>query len=685
MDTSLFLRHLTLILIYGQGGLILFQIYFFIERPSDKRRFWYLALLSCLFINAVTTHLYNGSTSEDATLLNLSSLLTAICFGYFFYRVFNFSSISKYLGEKYSMIFCFLPFAIALCALQLLSNEHYVHQKMHLFVPLIYSAITIYTIGRKFLSEKQQESSHWYSSWITRSAFLTMVLWSVLPSLKLIDGLSTISDVASNSAIMIMGLVYVGNYAVLASRDNKNLLESSIELQKKIQADDGHLRKIYQVAITPLDQLDSIISNTHRPDAGVDVRITQDIVQRLRSRLTDFYDLTRLDRQQPLYNHSCISDFSSLLRRQTDSFSVFARSNELVFESDIEPDLLVEIHPAAVERIFHVVLRNFLLNLSAGNRIELSLTSTARFVFLAFQHDGKSIPSELQGKIFEPFSPLYNSPGNEDYGMALVKRIAHGLNGKLVFKSDPESTELVITLNRFKGSGDLIPHVYQHWPLEFSWGTLFDFGTSQLSNEANILIIDDDKLRLEYLVSKVSLTYRVSGANDVREAAKWITDLGEFDLIISSDIIDSSSEFQIVRNLLSVGPLRETPVIFLSSNLGLRDKWGGDRVVDVLPHLEQFSDLAVRVQTILEDDSFSDRSFDYPKDLAEVNFTTAFKRYRLTTREVEVIDLMMKGKTSQEIAESLNITLNTVKRHLKNVRDKLGVSSKRDIIQKLLA
>jgi LuxR family maltose regulon positive regulatory protein len=48
----------------------------------------------------------------------------------------------------------------------------------------------------------------------------------------------------------------------------------------------------------------------------------------------------------------------------------------------------------------------------------------------------------------------------------------------------------------------------------------------------------------------------------------------------------------------------------------------------------------------------------------------------LTTREVEVLKLIEAGRSNQEIAEQLVISIPTVKRHISNIYAKLGVKSR---------
>jgi DNA-binding CsgD family transcriptional regulator len=53
------------------------------------------------------------------------------------------------------------------------------------------------------------------------------------------------------------------------------------------------------------------------------------------------------------------------------------------------------------------------------------------------------------------------------------------------------------------------------------------------------------------------------------------------------------------------------------------------------------------------------------------------ERYRLTTREAEVALLLAEGHSNAEIAERLFLSIHTVRRHAENVREKVGVNSRK--------
>lgn len=56
----------------------------------------------------------------------------------------------------------------------------------------------------------------------------------------------------------------------------------------------------------------------------------------------------------------------------------------------------------------------------------------------------------------------------------------------------------------------------------------------------------------------------------------------------------------------------------------------------------------------------------------------------LTKREKEVFDLLVQNKTTKEIAETLNISEKTVRNHISNAMQKLGVKGRAQAVVELL-
>ena len=57
------------------------------------------------------------------------------------------------------------------------------------------------------------------------------------------------------------------------------------------------------------------------------------------------------------------------------------------------------------------------------------------------------------------------------------------------------------------------------------------------------------------------------------------------------------------------------------------------------------------------------------------------QRYGLTNREGEMLDLAVRGFSNEEIAQQLNISIHTVKKHFNSIYSKMGVHNRVQIMQ----
>ena len=62
------------------------------------------------------------------------------------------------------------------------------------------------------------------------------------------------------------------------------------------------------------------------------------------------------------------------------------------------------------------------------------------------------------------------------------------------------------------------------------------------------------------------------------------------------------------------------------------------------------------------------------------NLEEALSNFDLTKREVEVVELALKGFTNPQIGNELYIAENTVKRHLSHIFFKLGVKNRYELL-----
>ena len=72
------------------------------------------------------------------------------------------------------------------------------------------------------------------------------------------------------------------------------------------------------------------------------------------------------------------------------------------------------------------------------------------------------------------------------------------------------------------------------------------------------------------------------------------------------------------------------------------------------------------------------------KVIASFKKKSGHQKYDLSTRELEVLQLLLKGHSTKIIASTLYISFETVRSHLKNIYNKLHVNCGKEAIAKVL-
>jgi DNA-binding CsgD family transcriptional regulator len=68
----------------------------------------------------------------------------------------------------------------------------------------------------------------------------------------------------------------------------------------------------------------------------------------------------------------------------------------------------------------------------------------------------------------------------------------------------------------------------------------------------------------------------------------------------------------------------------------------------------------------------------------EADMERFFVRYKISRREREIINLILRGKSNKEIEERLFISMGTVKNHIYSIFQKVGVKSRGQLIIKIV-
>jgi DNA-binding NarL/FixJ family response regulator len=201
--------------------------------------------------------------------------------------------------------------------------------------------------------------------------------------------------------------------------------------------------------------------------------------------------------------------------------------------------------------------------------------------------------------------------------------------------------------------------------------------TSAATTPTSVAVIDDHIMVAEMLALMISREsdLRLAGvAGNIADALVLVND-EQPDVVLMDYRLPDGDGIEAVKKILAKFP--ETRIVMLTGSgspdllarsigagcVGLLSK---DRPIgDVLSAVRS----AARGELVIRSDEFSNL-------LGQLRKTPEQKTHLLTPRELEVLQLLGQGHSTEAIAEELFISVNTVRNHVANILSKLGVHSK---------
>jgi DNA-binding NarL/FixJ family response regulator len=199
---------------------------------------------------------------------------------------------------------------------------------------------------------------------------------------------------------------------------------------------------------------------------------------------------------------------------------------------------------------------------------------------------------------------------------------------------------------------------------------------------ASVLIVDDAELFREAL--KAAFTQEGFQVSAVAADAMAGIDLArehEPDLVMLDLLMPGMSGLEVVGTIQKVSP--RSRVVLLTTSESSEDllaavKAGASGYLTKDMPLPR---LAAAMRDVLDggaviSPAMGGKLFSALRDILRHNGSSLARRPELTGREVEILGLVGEGKTSKEIGDELYISENTVRNHVRNILDKLGMKSR---------
>lgn len=196
-----------------------------------------------------------------------------------------------------------------------------------------------------------------------------------------------------------------------------------------------------------------------------------------------------------------------------------------------------------------------------------------------------------------------------------------------------------------------------------------------MSDKARVLVVDDQNISRGFfeMYVRASVNYELAaGLRTAQEAVRYV-DENKVDLLIldvmMQDGIDGLTAAEMIKQkhpevkIILTTSTSETSWEQKAKDAGIESFW--------YKEYDEHGLLEIMERT-LNGESI------YPADEPSVPFGK-ITRADLTDREIEILRELTASRTNEEIAESLVISVNTVKRHIQNIMEKTGFESRLEL------
>jgi signal transduction histidine kinase/DNA-binding NarL/FixJ family response regulator len=527
-----------------------------------------------------------------------------------------------------------------------------------------------------------------------------------------------------NGVYVIMVTMIVSGLIAYFSQNLRTLLSQALEYKTEVEETEARsqLKTNFFINLahetkTPLtlitNYLDRYIKQ-HGKDSDLDV-IRQNL-EKLRQDMVNFLDTEKLQEGKVFYNHDLISPVSRMLKDKIVIFEESAARKNIRIASNIEDNLYTKADPYALDRIINNLLTNAIRYNKSGGHIDVLLRQTGSEIQLSVKDTGIGITKEQLIKLFEADYQVFHEKRNiQGIGMGLniVKMIVDNLGGRIQAESQWEKgSTFTVFLHRYQiAAGDLIEE-----DIDYSTpvGIESDIELEKEEYRAErktLLVVEDNRQLLAYLQNQLNQEYNVYYALNGKEALKKIKHIHSPALIVSDIMMDEMNGYEFRTKLIEQKSFQAVPFIFITAKSGLEEKLKGigTGAVDFIFKPFSIEELKgkivslLKVQDALREDCLRNLSAtlythlkstgkhampetavmelkDEKKQQPNDELSKLYHEYNISKRELEVISLIRHGFEHKEIADRMNITLNTVKTYMKKIYEKCSVSNKVELL-----
>jgi DNA-binding NarL/FixJ family response regulator len=203
-----------------------------------------------------------------------------------------------------------------------------------------------------------------------------------------------------------------------------------------------------------------------------------------------------------------------------------------------------------------------------------------------------------------------------------------------------------------------------------------------------ILVVEENTEHLSYLQENMIDEFNFYYALNGKDALGKLEIIPKPDVIISDIMMDIMDGYEFLCQLREKSDMQDIPFIFFTSKATEEDTLKGLRLgaVDYIEKPFSLQILKEKIRSLIRDhDIYSEKEVERIgkrllktirlKESTQINFELLYTKYNLSKREREILQYIIKGMESKDIAGKLFISYDTVKRHIQNLKEKCNVKN----------
>ena len=214
-------------------GILMFfyQFIYYLSRPQDKSRFWYLILLSLLIVYNITGGLFPDPTIEIPIVTqNIiaygSGFFMASYFPYYFYRGFDLKRL-RFHAIYGVPFFLILPYFLFFVVVYSINRNLDIAIQYGIIIPFFYSIVVLWAIARA-IRIKYKESHTSQDTMEMIAVYFAVLPWASMTLLAYFHASQLTEVLFTNGGFIIITILFISKSITKARTEYQQLIDLTI-------------------------------------------------------------------------------------------------------------------------------------------------------------------------------------------------------------------------------------------------------------------------------------------------------------------------------------------------------------------------------------------------------------------------------------------------------------------------